>query len=61
MGLREPISVRVHPLHLHDDFLPGRVVGDVVDPLLLLWHFLHTLHQFLEHCSLPEKQHSAGH
>lgn len=40
----------------HDDFLPGGVVGDVVDLLLLIWDPLHRLHDFLEHGSLPGRQ-----
>ncbi len=45
-------------MHLHDNFLPGWIVGDVVDPLLLLWHPLRSFHNFLEHCSLPERRES---
>lgn len=43
-------------MHLHDNFLPGWIVGDVVDLLLLVWNPLHSFHNFLEHCSLPERQ-----
>lgn len=40
----------------HDDFLPGGIVGDVADPLLLIWDALHGLDDFLEHGSLPAGQ-----
>lgn len=58
MESQKSASISFHPLHLHDNLLPGRVVRDVADPLLLLWHCLHAFHQFLEQCSLPEKQQS---
>lgn len=40
----------------HDDFLPGGIVGYVVDLLLLIWDPLHRLHDFLEHGSLPGRR-----
>lgn len=43
-------------MHLHDNFLPGRVVGDVADLLLLLRNPLYSIHNLLEHCSLPERR-----
>lgn len=42
--------------HLHDNFLPGCVVGDVADLLLLLRNPLYSVHNLLEHCSLPERR-----
>lgn len=38
---------------LHDDLLPGGVVGDVADFIFLVWNSLHRIHDLLEHRSLP--------
>ena len=41
--------------YIHDDFLPGGVVGDVTDGLLLICHWLCGVHNVLEHGSLSAR------
>lgn len=38
--------------YIHDDFLPGGVVGDISDGFLFVCHWLCSIHNVLEHGSL---------